>query len=344
MQNRDITRMSSLSSYSGALRLRLGHEISPRMAIIHPTNQCNHNCVGCEYANIHITKPAEIESTRLLKLINEVANLGATSILFSGGGEPTMHKSFTKCLVEAKRRGLLIGIFTNGTTINQQLAEVIIQNATFVRVSVDASTAKTYSSIRRVDISVFDQLKSAVGKLVATKNQQNSKLEISLKFLVRPCNIKEIPSFVELAKELGVKSVQYKLLRNEVEEPNLEQIQTAQKLIEQARNVCSDIKVQGRISSEIKVKTPCWITPLRVVISAEGDVHLCNYFNHRRQTHTFGNINHSLLKDVWFSDVHRQAMANIKLPECKLYDCRFHKLNTELLDLVENYRDQLDFI
>ncbi len=362
MKNSDIARMSSLSFYSEALRLKLGHEISPRMAIIHPTNRCNHNCTGCEYANIHKRSPefeagslriideswlaAEIESTRLLGLINEIADLGTTSILFSGGGEPTLHPSFDKALEEAKKRGLLIGIFTNGTAVNQQLAEVIAQNATFIRVSIDASTAETYAAIRQVSLSAFNQLKSAVGRLVAAKAHSGSKLQIGLKFLIRPCNLEEIISFVGLAKELGVESVQYKPIRNTTKdkELNSKEVQTAQKLIEHARSAHPDIKVQGGVSTEIRVKVPCWITPLRVVVSAEGDIHLCNYFNHRRQTHTFSNISHSLLKDIWFSDAHRQALANIKLSECELYDCRFHKLNVELSDLVENHRDQLDFV
>lgn len=361
MQNNDVARMSPLSFYSEALSLKLGHKISPRMAIIHPTNRCNHNCTGCEYANVHAVKSPEFEqgslrlidnswvqleigSTRLLKLVDEIADLGAASILFSGGGEPTMHESFAPTIEKAKQRKLLVSIFSNGTFIDQELAECIAQNATFIRISVDAATAETYAAIRRISPSVFDKLKLRIKMLIEAKNRLGSKLEVGLKFLVRPCNIGEILSFVTLANKLEVESVQYKPLRNAAEEPNLEQIQTAQKLIEQARGLCPDIKVQGGMSPEIKVLTRCWISPLRVVISAEGDVHLCNYFNHRRQTHTFGNINHSSLKNIWFSDAHRQALANIKVPECEFYDCRFHKLNVELLDLVENHREQLDFV
>lgn len=348
MQNNDIARMSPLSFYSEALRLKLGHKISPRMAIIHPTNRCNHNCTGCEYANVHKKRSSEIEGSRLLKLINEIADLGTASILFSGGGEPTLHPSFGKVLEEAKKRRLLIGIFTNGSAINQQLAEVIAQNATFIRISVDASTTATYVAIRRIDSSAFDQLKSAVRRIVAAKDRLDSNLQIGLKFLVRPCNTGEIISFVSLANELGVESVQYKPIRNADEDLNPEQAQTSQRFIEQVkeqtRNVCPGIKVEGGVSAEIKVRVPCWITPLRVVVSAEGDVYLCNYFNHRRQTHTFGNINEKSLRDIWFSDAHRQALVGIRISECELYDCRFHELNAELLSLVEKCRHQLDFV
>jgi|GEM_PF-1902173 radical SAM protein with 4Fe4S-binding SPASM domain len=344
MKRKDIGDMSELSLYSEAQTLRLGRAISPRMAIIHPTNRCNHACTGCEYANVHTSLPAEFQEDELLELVDDVADLGVFSVLFSGGGEPSLNRYFGAALERAYQRKLTCGIFSNGAGIDDALAKTIAATATFIRISVDASTPKTFASIRRVHLNSFGQTKANITKLIQAKAETGSEVEIGLKFLVRDSNVHEIISFVEFASELGVSNVQFKPLRNEPEEPSGTDLGRALGFITRAKSLYPDVKIGGGVSQSICVETPCWITPLRVVVSAEGDVHLCNYFNHRRDTHTIGNIKDTPLCDIWFSEAHKQALANIDNKQCGLYDCRFHQLNTELLSLAESHRSQLDLI
>ena len=90
---------------------------------------------------------------------------------------------------------------------------------------------------------------------------------------------------------------------------------------------------------------PCFLTPLRVVVDGRGDVVLCNYFNHRRQAHTIGNINTDNLKDIWFGKQHRQALKRgIDPSGCAYFDCRFHQLNKELAQIVNHDRKYYDFV
>ena len=346
MEREDVTRVAWMSLYPEALRLKLGNAIPPQMALVHPTNRCNHNCVGCEYARVHTRDAAELDEGRMLTLIDEIADLGAVSILFTGGGEPMMHRGFCAAVEKAKGRGLSIGVFTDGAFLFRRQSECLARNASFVRISIDATSAATFASVRGVRPSQFQHVKRAVKELAAAKRGVGSRLQIGLKFLVRPSNIHEIPSFPELAKELGAESVQYKLLRNGPDEPDAEQVARARALIETATNSCPEgVRVSGALPrKEIVVDTPCWLSPLRVVVSAEGDVHICNYFSHRRETHTFGNIYRQRLSDIWFGDAHRRSLASIDSSQCRLYDCRFHALNGRLADLTANHREQLDFL
>ena len=345
MDTSDVGKWSHLGLYSVVRLLPRGIAIAPVMAILHLTNRCNHLCQGCEYADLHHKDVAEFDQHRLLTLIDEIAELGSGSVLITGGGEPTLHPAFAEALERMHAQGLLAGLFTNGTRIDDALAAVLVRCACFVRVSVDAATAESYAALRGVPPSALDLALSGVKRLLEARRASGSKLEIGLKFLVRQSNIAEIGPFVALAESLGVDNVHFKPLRGGPAEPADEQSKQAQQLIDEARIRHPGMKIAGHMPPhQITVQNPCWISPLRVVISAEGDVHLCNYFHHRRQTHCYGNIYQASLRDIWFSEAHRKALASIKTCECERFDCRFHKLNVQLRELVENCRPQLEFV
>jgi len=329
--------------YLEALRLDLGTMISPRMAIVHVTNRCQHSCTDCEYSALHSPDAQEIEGERLMTLIDEIADLGSVSILFSGGGEPTLHPMLGDALKKTSGRKLSCGLFTNGGIIDSKLADSIVENCAFVRFSIDAAHPETYAQIRGITPASFWKLLETVESIIEIRKRAHSQVEIGLKFLIRTNNLGEIPEFITLAEKLGVQNVQFKPLRNAPGVLNKDDSEQARKMIEKAKKKKGHtVRIQGGIA-DIKVSTPCWISPLRVVISAEGDVHLCNYFNHRRDTHTFGNIYRKELKELWGSEAHRDALDMISSGECALYDCRFHHLNEMLKSLIKK-RAGFDFV
>ncbi|MGA2032291.1 MAG: radical SAM protein [Thermoguttaceae bacterium] len=340
-----IQEMSYLSFYPEVLRLRRGLPIAPRMAIVHPTNRCQHRCSGCEYAATRATSgtaPASIDGDRLLSLIGEIRALGAAAILFSGGGEPTLHHRFAEAVSSACEADLSVGIFSNGVNIRAPLANTIARHASFVRISIDAATAGTYQAIRGADD--FARCMEGFQALSEAKACAGSTIQLGLKYLVRAENVGEILAFCDLAEELGAESVQFKPLRGDGELPP-EGMREAQRLIDRAKDQERRVRIVGGMPKDPKIEAPtCWINPLRVVVSAEGDVYLCNYFMHRRNTHVFGNIVEEPLQKIWFGTRHREAMGRISASECCFFDCRFHKLNVQLRDLVTNHRDELDFV
>jgi len=319
--------------YFKALDLKLGKKISPVMAIIHPTNRCNHRCPGCEYANI--LGKASIEN--ICDVIDQLTELGIVSVLFTGGGEPTLHPSFANALLRAKENNLSIGIFSNGTTLNGPLCDIIADNADFIRISIDAATKETFQGVRGVPGKNLESVRKGIVSLLS---KRDDKPEVGLKFLIRKTNLHEIIPFGEFGKSLGVDSIQFKPIRQS--EVDLDEGET-----EAAISMIDELKarypgfVQGGIKP-IKATVPCWITPLRVLIDAEGKVFLCNYFNHRRDSHCIGSLGQKRLTDIWFSKRHIEALKNIRPEECCLFDCRFHSLNAELQELVK--QRSFDFV
>lgn len=83
------------------------------------THRCNEHCRHCF---LPVTGPAdfaargELTTGEALHLIDQVAALGALSITFSGG-EPLLRPDFFTLAAYARRRGLGLRIYTNGTLL-----------------------------------------------------------------------------------------------------------------------------------------------------------------------------------------------------------------------------------
>ena len=84
------------------------------------TSRCNNNCVHC-YINTPEKDVSSIRSElsfkQLTNIIDEACELGALWILFSGG-EPLLREDFFDLYIYAKKKGMLVSVFTNGSLIS----------------------------------------------------------------------------------------------------------------------------------------------------------------------------------------------------------------------------------
>ncbi|HEV2861165.1 MAG TPA: radical SAM protein [Pyrinomonadaceae bacterium] len=82
----------------------------PVLAHIIPMRRCNLACAYCnEYDKTSDPVPLHVMKRRLDKL----ADLGTSSITISGG-EPMMHPAIEEIVRHTRRRGMLVGLITNG--------------------------------------------------------------------------------------------------------------------------------------------------------------------------------------------------------------------------------------
>lgn len=92
-----------------ALRNGVGRPQSLQVAL---TNRCNLKCVFCSVAERELKQEWDYEE--LLKAIEAFIACGIKTIEFSGGGEPTLHPDFWGFVLHARRKGLKMGLITNG--------------------------------------------------------------------------------------------------------------------------------------------------------------------------------------------------------------------------------------
>lgn len=117
----DVLRYGRDSSRLPSHLLQFSRDKKP-IVVWNMTEACNLKCVHC-YANAGC-KPAdnEIASEQAVKMIDDMAAFGVPTLLFSGG-EPLMRKDLFDLGAYAKSRGMRTVISTNGTLIEEKIAE-----------------------------------------------------------------------------------------------------------------------------------------------------------------------------------------------------------------------------
>lgn len=87
----------------------------PVAVAIAPTYRCNFRCVHC-YAHSSGTLPPELSCEAWLGIVDQLAEAGCLFLLITGG-EPLLRPDFHDIYRHAKKRGMLVTVFTNGSLV-----------------------------------------------------------------------------------------------------------------------------------------------------------------------------------------------------------------------------------
>jgi radical SAM protein with 4Fe4S-binding SPASM domain len=169
---------------------------APFLVVWNFTYKCNLNCKHC-YSEAGNSSKTELSTEEAMKVVDQLADFGVTSLAFSGG-EPLMRKDFFEVARHAVDAGLYVSLATNGTLLNEEnvrkLREIGLH---YVEVSLDGANAETHDFFRGKS-GAFDQtmqglkncLKEDICTCVAITGTKN--------------NLTEIPAVLEMAENMGI--------------------------------------------------------------------------------------------------------------------------------------------
>lgn len=175
-----------------------------KKAILKFSPNCNNHCLFCH--NRDKIGKGNFEIKRLFKKIDMAKDLGISSILFSGG-EPTINKNFFEISNYAKKKGLSIGLITNGRmfsnkNFNNKMKEF---NLSYVLISLHGPNEEIHDAITRTKGS-FRQT------LVGLKNVlEYSKYSI-INVVITKQNLEHINEIIELLVSMDVKNIKLSLI------------------------------------------------------------------------------------------------------------------------------------
>ena len=160
------------------------------------TSACNLRCVHC-YGTSESPGPGELSTCEALRVIDEMAACGVEAISFSGG-EPLLRKDFIELAAHAGRQGFKsVGVATNGTLIDRQMARRLRDTGIDVQVSIDGDRAEIHDAQRGVP-GAFDKA------LVGIRALQEADCPVSVCTSVTRLNVEGIPAIIALMESLGV--------------------------------------------------------------------------------------------------------------------------------------------
>src|SRR6202521_3924314 len=125
-------------------------EHEPVCLYLETTNRCNLLCTTCPRTYEELEPPADMSWELFASIVDQIPKLHRA--VLHGVGEPMLVKHLPRMVRYLKDRGTYVLFNTNGTLLNpKKFPERVATRLDEGRVSLDASTTKSYRAIRGKD-------------------------------------------------------------------------------------------------------------------------------------------------------------------------------------------------
>ena len=301
--------------YNEALKLYCGEMCNPRLAIIYVVYGCNFSCHGCLCSKFN-TEKKYMDFELFKDLTLQLKQQGVKSIEFCGGGEPLLHPDICKMITWITDcLHLSFGVMSNGSMLNEHLDYILATRANYVRISLYNNS--------------YQNVMKKVERLIEIKKEVDGDTVIGVKFLADPFNQNSTLERVkETALNPGINHISVKAKRDEGEVIDYSDLQ------EKINNI-QNKKISANLEKTY-LKGKCWMSPIHTLIDPMGNVYICCYYMNREKEHCIGNIKEKKFAEIWGSQEHINKLNNIDCKKCNVYDCRWHKYNEDMYNLLQN--------
>jgi len=345
----------------GRYRLRTGEELlleeTEAGLVLHPlrpdvrklylevTTRCNLQCRMC-VRNVWGEPLEDMAPTTFDRVVAQLQGLPELcEVVLGSHGEPLAHPHILDHLAAIKRPGLKVSISTNGTLLDEERAEALVQlGIDVVTVSLDGTDPDTYAGVRQgADLrAVIDNLE-ALNRIRA--RQKTLLPRLGIEFVAMKQNVAELSNLPELAQRLGADRVLVTHVLPHTPEMAAETLygrnETPSFPVPAGWPVrCGDWLLWGIMElprMNWGAERRCrFMADKALVVGWDGGVSPCyalfhSYpyyvFGRRKEVsrYTFGNVNRSTLAEIWTSDEYVRFRAEVRrfnFPSCVDCDLR----------------------
>jgi len=180
-------------------------ERNPVCLYLETTNRCNLLCTTCPRTYEELEPPADMSWDLFTSIVDQLPDLQRA--VLHGVGEPMLVKQLPDMVRYLKDRGTYVLFNTNGTVLNERNGRALIEaGLDELRVSLDAANATSYLAVRgknyfkRIlrNVRAFRELQEREGR---------DRPRVSAWLTGLRETIAELPEFVKVAADIGVKEV-----------------------------------------------------------------------------------------------------------------------------------------
>ncbi len=298
---------------------------------------CNQNCNFCAYRDPTYTSSQlfHVEGNynpnrmlpfdKVIEILDDCKEMGVEAIQLTGGGEPTVYPKFQEVVDAILERGMKWALVTNGVLSKKW----DFSTATWMRVSLDAANAQTYSKIRNVPIGHFEK---------ALETIESYKCGVG--FVVTPQNWTEILEAALLAKRLGASNIRIGAQFSSKGEDLFQRFrEDATKLSSMAEAISDDsfevFNKFGEKLDELNQGSPdyktCGYQHFTTYIGADQNLYRCCIYAYSPRG-LIATLKGKRFKDVW---------QQIAYPDFERFDargcvrCQYNRINRNLNEVLE---------
>lgn len=307
----------------------VGKNIYPLYAEISPYGGCNHRCIFCALDYLEY-KPQMLETNVLKRFLKDITRKGVKSIMFAGEGEPLLHKDMAELIKYAKDQGLDIAITTNGTLLSKALLESILPRLSWLRISLNAGTAKNYASIHKTRPEDFNKVIANIKEAVKLKKKKRLSCTIGAQFLLLNENYRDAGKLAGILKD---KKADYLIIKPYSQHPQSRNRLGAglhyDKLLYTERRLSDynsgSFRVVFRKQTMLNLRNEkpygkCLGLPFWTYLASWGDLYACSAFLGDKRF-CYGNIYKESFEKAWNSPKRKSIMKMMER-EWDISDCR----------------------
>lgn len=343
--------------------LRAGRQPAPVYLQLVLSDYCNQDCQWCWY-RVSGNQSAELfggrnpkrfmDARKAHEILFDFWALGGKAVLFTGGGEPTVHPQFLDVALAATAHKLDVALVTNGLLMGHVLAAYLVRHATWVRVSLDAATGRTYARTRGGSRDQFQRVLENIRRLVDLRNKTRNKmrLTIGIGFVVDQANWHELVDACVIAREIGADHIRLNAAYRHDQRERAEQDWTAEAL-RRAKAVKADLdsdrftvfnRLPDRVA-DFRHGPPshpfCGIQHFTTYIGADLNVYRCCITSYSRRG-LIGSLKDQTFSELWNSQAKREDFERFDARQCDW--CMFRATNQTIQYAIEEAPEHVNFI
>jgi radical SAM protein with 4Fe4S-binding SPASM domain len=196
-----IPEISSSDFFLG-LRKDLYERRVPVSGSVELTWRCNLRCAHCYITAAEswpevVHQQKELTTAEWCRVIDEIVDEGCLWLLLTGG-EPLLRRDFRDIYLHAKRRGMMLTLFTNGTLLDESVVELLHEwPPRRVEITLYGATQGTYERVTGIPGSYARCIR---GIELLLKHE----IPLQLKTMVMTLNQHELQAMRDYAASLGV--------------------------------------------------------------------------------------------------------------------------------------------
>jgi heme b synthase len=167
-----------------------------RLVAWETTRNCNLACQHCRASATNGPYSGELDTQAAFRLLTQIAEVGRPIIILTGG-EPLLRADIFDIAQFGTDKGLKMVMALNGTLMNEDYArKMAASGIRRISVSLDGASADTHDRFRGVD-GAF------AGALKGIELAKKAGIEFQINTTITKSNLKQIPTILKLAEDLG---------------------------------------------------------------------------------------------------------------------------------------------
>jgi MoaA/NifB/PqqE/SkfB family radical SAM enzyme len=180
-------------------------ETDPVCLYLETTNRCNLLCTTCPRTFEDLEPPADMSWGLFTRIVDQFPRIAR--VVLHGVGEPMLVKELPRMIRYLKERGTYVLFNTNGTLLTLRKGRDLIETGLDeLRVSLDAADAASFEQVRGRDY--FARIIHHLRAFTAMQRQTGAELpRVSLWLTGLRETVEQLPAFVQLAHDVGVREV-----------------------------------------------------------------------------------------------------------------------------------------